>query len=444
MRCARDSANRVADRVDDRTVIVVGAGIAGLTAALGLRARGIRCAVMEAAREILPLGVGINVLPHGVRVLTELGLADALAEVAVETRAIEYRSRDGSLIHADPRGRFAGLPFPQYSVHRGNLHTVLYRALLERYGDDVLRAGARLLDWTQDADGVSARFEDRRRGGEFVLRGAALIGADGILSAVRAGMRPGEGAPRASGIDMYRGLSWARPMLDGRTMVIAGVHECKAVLYPVRAPRRDGMQLINWVAERGERFGEPHAYGDWNRPADPAAIAPMFDGFRLDFVDLPALVRAAEVCLAYPMVDRDPVDAWVDASVALMGDAAHPMYPIGANGSSQAILDAEAIAECIAAQPTDLPAALRAYQSRRLTQANAVVLANRDRGPEKLLQRADERIAAGAVPEGEALLDAAEIDAILQNYRRTAGFEREALAALAGRPRLWPQGAQRA
>lgn len=428
----------MAERPDDAPVLVVGAGIAGLTAALGLRARGIRCSVMEAAREIVPLGVGINVLPHGVRVLTELGLADALAEVAVETRAVEYRTRDGRLIHADPRGRHAGLPFPQYSVHRGNLHTILYRALLGRHGDDAVRAGARLLDWTQDAGGVTARFEDRRRGGEFVCRAAALVGADGILSAVRARMRPGEGAPRASGIDMYRGLTWARPMLDGRTMVIAGVHECKAVLYPVRAPRRDGLQLINWVAERGERFGEPRGYGDWNRPADPAAIAPMFDTFRLNFVDVPALVRAAEVCLAYPMVDRDPVDAWVDGRVALMGDAAHPMYPIGANGSSQAILDGEAIAECVAAQPADLPAALKAYQARRLAQANAVVLANRERGPEKLLQLADERLAAGVVPEGEPLLGADEIDAVTLGYRRTAGFEREALAALADRPRLWP------
>jgi 5-methylphenazine-1-carboxylate 1-monooxygenase len=431
----------VAERRDDAPVVIVGAGIAGLTAALGLWARGIRCSVMEAAREIVPLGVGINVLPHGVRVLTELGLADALAEVAVETRAIEYRTRDGRLIHADPRGRNAGLPFPQFSVHRGNLHTVLYRALLGRHGDAVVRAGARLLDWTQDDEGVTARFEDRRRGGEFELRAAALVGADGILSAVRARMCPGEGAPCASGIDMYRGLSWSRPMLDGRTMVIAGVHECKLVVYPVRAPRRDGQQLINWVAERGERFGESRAYGDWNRPADPAAIAPMFDAFRLDFVDVPALVRAAEVCLAYPMVDRDPVDRWVDGRVALMGDAAHPMYPIGANGSSQAILDGEAIAECIAAQPTELPAALRAYEARRLAKANAVVLANRARGPEKLLQLAEQRLAAGAVPDDAPLLDAVEIDAVTSGYRRTAGFEREELVALAGRPRLWPRDA---
>jgi 2-polyprenyl-6-methoxyphenol hydroxylase-like FAD-dependent oxidoreductase len=419
-------------------VLVVGGGIAGLATALGLRARGVECLVMESAREIVPLGVGINVLPHGVRVLTELGLADALAEVAVETRAIEYRARDGRLIHSDPRGRHAGMPFPQLSIHRGNLHTVLYRALLERHGPDAVRTGARLVGLERRGGFVHAVFEDRRRGGELRVDAEALIGADGILSAARALLRPGEGPPRGSGIVMYRGLTWAKPMLDGRTMVVAGVHERKAVLYPVRAPRRDGLQLLNWVAEIGERFGAAHAVGDWNRPVDRDAVATLFGDSRFDFADVPALIRAAEVCLSYPMVDRDPIDAWVDGRIALIGDAAHPMYPIGANGSSQAILDAEAIAECIAAHPRDLPRALLEFQSRRLAPANAVVLANRERGPEKLLELADERLAAGSVPDGEPLLDAATIDAVTLGYRRTAGFEREALEAMAARPRVWP------
>jgi 2-polyprenyl-6-methoxyphenol hydroxylase-like FAD-dependent oxidoreductase len=420
------------------TVLIVGGGIAGLATALGLHARGVDCVVMESAREIVPLGVGINLLPHGVRVLTELGLAEALADVAVETRAIEYRTRDGRLIHSDPRGRHAGLPFPQLSIHRGNLHAVLYRALLERRGSGAVRTGARLLGLERRGGFVHAVFEDRRSGGELRVDAEALIGADGIMSAVRAVLRPGEGPPRGSGIVMYRGLTWARPMLDGRTMVLAGVHERKAVLYPVRPPRRDGMQLLNWVAEVGERFGAAGAIGDWNRPVEREAAAALFGDCRFDFADVPALIRAAEVCLSYPMVDRDPVDAWVDGRIALIGDAAHPMYPIGANGSSQAILDAEAIAECIAARPGDLPGALLEYQSRRLAAANAVVLANRGRGPEKLLELAEARLAAGPVPDGEPLLDAATIDAVTLGYRRTAGFEREALEAMAARPRLWP------
>jgi 2-polyprenyl-6-methoxyphenol hydroxylase-like FAD-dependent oxidoreductase len=398
-------------------VLIVGAGIAGLATALGLRARGIDCLVTEAARELVPLGVGINVLPHGVRVLTELGIVDALADVAIETRAIEYRARDGRLVHSDPRGRHAGLPFPQLSIHRGNLQAALYRALLERHGADAVRTGARLIGLERRGDFVHAVFEDRRQGGTLRFDAEAVIGADGILSAVRALLRPGEGPPRGSGVLMYRGLTWAKPMLDGRTMVIAGVHERKAVLYPVRPPRRDGLQLLNWVAEIGERF----------------------EGMRFDFADVPALIRAAEVCLSYPMADRDPIDAWVDGRIALAGDAAHPMYPIGANGSSQALLDAEAIAECIAARPRALPEALLDYQARRLAAANAVVLANRERGPEKLLQLADARLAAGPVPEGEPLLDAATIDAVTLGYRRTAGFEREALEAMASRPRLWPR-----
>jgi 2-polyprenyl-6-methoxyphenol hydroxylase-like FAD-dependent oxidoreductase len=418
-------------------ILVVGGGIAGLATALGLRARGVPCVVAESAREIVPLGVGINLLPHGVRVLTELGLAEALAEVSIETRAIEYRSRDGRLIHSDPRGRHAGMAFPQLSIHRGNLHMVMYRALLERHGDDAIRPGLRLISLERRGGFVHACFEDRRHGGEVRLDVEGLIGADGVMSAVRAAMRPGEPPPRGSGIVMVRGLTWARPMLDGRTMVIAGVHEHKVVLYPVRPPRRDGLQLINWVAEHGERLGGDTAAGDWNRPVDREAVAARFARDRFDFADVPALIRSAEVCLVYPMVDRDPIDAWVDGRLALIGDAAHPMYPIGANGSSQALLDAEAIAECVAACPRDLPAAFAAFQARRLDAANAVVLANRARGPEKLLQLADERIAAGAVPEGGPILPAEAIDAVTLGYRRTAGFEREALAAMAARPRLW-------
>jgi len=433
--------------MSDSPILVAGGGIAGLATALCLRARGVPCTVLESAREIVPLGVGINLLPHGVRVLAELGLADALAQVGVETRAVEYRTRDGRLIHADPRGLAAGLPFPQYSVHRGNLHTVLYRALLERHGDDAVRAGARLLDFAADGDRVRVRVEDRRRGGEFELAAAALIGADGILSAVRARLRPGEGPPRGSGVVLYRGLTWARPMRDGRTMVVAGVHGHKAVLYPVRAPRpRDGLQLVNWVAEQAEQAEQPEqggaapAGGDWNAPVDRERVATLFADFRFDFADVPALIRGSEVCLAYPMVDRDPIDAWVAGRVALVGDAAHPMYPTGDNGSSQAILDAEAIAECIAGQPDDLPGALRTYQARRLAKANAVVLANRERGPERLLQLADERIAAGGPAGDEPLLAGDEIDAVTLGYRRTAGFERDDLRAMAGRPLLWPRG----
>lgn len=421
---------------DAAPVLIVGGGIAGLATALSLQARGVRCTVLEAAREIVPLGVGINLLPHGVRVLTELGLADALAQVAVATRAIEYRTLDGRLIHREPRGADAGMPFPQFSVHRGNLHAVLYRAVLERCGADAVRAGARFVDAVQDDQGVVAQFEDRRQGGMLTLRAEVLVAADGILSAVRARLRPDEGPPRPSGITMVRGLTWARPMLDARTMLVVGVHERKAVLYPVRAPRRDGLQLVNWVAEHGERFGDDSiGLGDWNRPTDRAAVLPLFEDFRYDFADVPALIRASEVCLSYPMVDRDPVDTWVVGRIALIGDAAHPMYPIGANGSSQAVLDAEAIAQCIAAQPRDLPAALQAFQAARLAPANAVVLANRERGPERLLQLARERLAQGPVPEGEPLLSREVVESVTQDYRRTAGFESEALKAMAGRPR---------
>ena len=412
-------------------ILIVGAGIAGLATALALQRRGIDCVVAEAAREIVPLGVGINLLPHGVRVLAGLDLLPALAEVSVELRALEFRTAAGRRIHRDPRGRHAGLPWPQLSIHRGNLQEVLYRSVRQRHGEAVVRCGLRLQTFESSTQGVTAVFEDRRQGGTLRLHTPLLIGADGVLSRVRSLLRPQEGPPRPSGIMMARGLTWAAPIGDGGTMVIQGTASHKAVLYPIRPPRADGKQLINWVLESAVPFGPQETGGlaDWNRPLDPQPVAALFEDLAAEDFDLPALVRVAERCLAYPMVDRDPIPTWVTDRVALMGDAAHPMYPIGANSASQALLDAAALAQAIAALPEDLPGALQAYQEQRLPQANAVVQANRAEGPEALLALAAQRLAQGPVAEGETLLPADTIAQILGDYQRIAGFAPEALGA---------------
>ncbi len=417
-----------------RPIVVVGGGIAGLATALALRALGVDCRVAESAREIVPLGVGLSVLPHGTRVLHRLGLADAIVPVAVEILRTEYRDEAGRLLHAEACGRAAGLPFPQWSLHRGNLHAVLVRALRERHGDDVLRAGARLLALAPQADHVRARFEDRRHGGDFDWEADAVIGADGILSAVRATLQPGEGEPRATGTVLVRGLTWGRPIGDGHTALVLGAPGRVVSVAPVRPPGRDGRQLLGWVAALDARAGGDAVAGDWNRAVDRARIAPRFEGLRCAGLDVSALIGDAEVCLSYPEVDRDPLCAWVDGRIALIGDAAHPVLPVGDNGASQALLDAEAIAECIAARPGEVPRALAEFQARRLAPANALVLANRARGPERLLQQARDRRAAAPASAGEALLPSESVDAVMGDYRRTAGFDREALEAMAA----WP------
>lgn len=421
-----------------RPIVVVGGGIAGLAAALALRALGVECRVAEAAREIVPLGVGLSVLPHGARVLHRLGLADAITPVAVEILRTEYRDDAGRLLHAEACGRAAGLPFPQWSLHRGNLYAVLVRVLRERHGESVLRAGARLLALTPQADRVRARFEDRRHGGDFEWEADAIVGADGILSSVRAALHPGEGSPRATGTVLVRGLTWGRPVGDGHTALVLGAPGRVVSVSPVRRPGRDGRQLIGWVAALDARAGGDAVVGDWNRAVDRARIAPRFEGLRCEGLDVAAMIGAAEVCLSYPEVDRDPLDAWVDGRIALIGDAAHPVLPVGDNGASQALLDAEAIAECIAARPGQVPRALAEFQARRLAPANALVLANRERGPERLLGLARDRLVAAPAAEGGSLLPREAVDAVMGGYRRTAGFEREALEAMAARPSWSP------
>jgi 2-polyprenyl-6-methoxyphenol hydroxylase-like FAD-dependent oxidoreductase len=401
-------------------IAIVGGGIGGLTLALSLHQVGISCRVVEAAAELKLLGVGINLLPHAMRELTELGLGAALERVAVATREVVFCNRFGQFIRREPRGRAAGDAWPQLSIHRADLHEVLTAAVRSLLGPDALVLGARCGGIEQDARGVTLRFDN----GESV-RAAAAIGCDGIHSAVRRILHPDEGPLSYQGINMWRGVTRAKPFLTGASMVVGGWLEGgKLVVYPVRnAIDGEGRQLINWVAE----IQSPrNVLQDWNLDGRLQDFLPAFADWRFDWLDCAALMRDADAILEYPMVDREPLPYWTQGRVTLLGDAAHPMYPRGSNGAGQAILDARTLAGCLKRE-RDVPAALKAYEAARLKPAYEVVLANRTSGPDALLHEVHRRTGDRPFAKIEDVISEAEMRAIAENYQRIAGFEREAL-----------------
>lgn len=407
-------------------VIIVGGGIGGLTLALSLEAAGIDCTVFESAPELRPLGVGINVLPHAVRELTDLGLGEVLLASGVATAELAYYSKHGRLIWSEPRGVGAGYRWPQVSIHRGTLHMLLLAAARERLGEHRIRLNHHLSGFAVDGDEVSATFTDRASGAVAgIASGSLLVGADGIHSAVRATFHPHEGAPRWSGNILWRGVTQAPPFLTGRSMIMAGYRELKFVCYPLGAPAADGRVMTNWIAERSFPRDMEWRREDWNRPAQIADVVKWFEDWRFDWLDVPAMIRAADYIYEFPMVDRDPLESWAFGRVTLLGDAAHPMYPIGSNGASQAILDARALTREILANG-ETPLAVAAYSDDRLPPTARIVLANRQNGPEQVMQIVEER-----APQGFARLDEVvtrqELEEVAARYKQIAGFDRDRL-----------------
>ncbi|AZO78280.1 MULTISPECIES: flavin-dependent oxidoreductase [unclassified Bosea (in: a-proteobacteria)] len=399
-------------------IAIAGAGIGGLTAALCLNEKGYEVRIFEAVETLQPLGVGINVMPHASGVLHGLGLGDALDEMAVRTRAIEYRTRFGHLIQSDPRSVEAGFDYPQYSIHRGELQFLLLDTVRTRLGRDAVVPGRALAGFTQDVSGVHARFADGT-----ASEADLLIGAEGFRSKVRQQLHPSEGPAHYEGTMMWRGASLQAPFGDGRTMFIAGDHDVKFVCYPISRAARDGNALINWVAEVHHDRPRAADEADWSREGDRDFIA-EFLGFRMPDIDIPALLKSTLKITQYPMIDRDPLPWWTQGRVTLLGDAAHPMYPMGANGASQAIIDSRALADSLAAQPG--PEGLLAYEALRRPVTTNVVLNNRKSGPERVLDIAAARI-KGPADRIEDLISPAELEEVAASYRQVAGFLKKAV-----------------
>jgi len=413
--------------------LVIGGGIGGLATGLFLHRHGIDCEVFEQSARIQELGVGINLLPHAVKELAGLGLLDELKRVGIETGQLTYANRFGQSVWSEPRGLAAGLDFPQFSIHRGKLQTVLHSALVER--TDNIHTGYRFADLAQDDHSVTATFETTTRNGTKSIEthsGDVLIGADGIHSTVRAKYYPDEGPAVWDGVTLWRGALERAPWQSGRDMQIAGTMNAKFIFYPISNDvATPGKQLVNWAVgiRRGDKNSPVPEREDWNRQGKRDELVALVKevGFDLGELDPVTIIEATDEIFEYPRCDRDPLDQWTFGRATLLGDAAHPMYPTGSNGASQAILDALALSNSLAAE-SDIPTALQAYEAERRPRTAKIVESNRRGGPEAVIDFVD-----GRAPDGFDNIDDVasreERQQIVQGYSKVAGFEKSQVNA---------------
>lgn len=399
-----------------------------MSLALSLRAAGLTdVTIHESAPETRELGVGINLFPHAVRELDELGLLTELEPLAATMTELVMYSRHGRRIHGERRGRAAGYRWPQLSIHRGRLLGVLYRTVLDRLGPEQVHHGHHLESVTNDGDVARARFVDRRSGDVLAEAEAdVVVGCDGVRSAVRAHVVPDAAPPTWNGIVAWRGVSPAEPFLTGRSTILVGHHARRVVAHPITTACAPGDPvLVNWVAEHRVGDGRAMPQLDWDRQVDVDELLELFGRFRLAALDLPALLRAAPSVYQYPVVEHRPLDRWTSGRVTLLGDAAHPRYPVGSNGASQAILDARALARHLALAGS-VDDALAAYEHERVAATSPTVLAHREVGAERCLEIVEER-----APDGferlEEVFAPGELERLADDVRASTGFAVHAL-----------------
>lgn len=408
--------------------MIAGGGIGGLALALTLHQIGVDCVVFEAVSEPRPLGVGINIQPNAVRELFELGFTAAdLDAIGVPAKEWALVGMNGQEIYAEPRGLLAGYDWPQYAMHRGEFHMALYRRFVALAGPDAIRPGCRAKSYVFNGDGsVTVTLETKA--GEIEEIGSLLIGADGIHSAIRAHMHPTQPPIHWGGAVMWRGTSLAKPIRTGSSFIGLGTHKHRMVIYPISAPDPEtGLALTNWIAE--VTYDDPSAHENvgWFRPVGIDDFIHHFSDWTYDWMDVPALIRGADIAFENPMIDRDPIPTWVDGPVALIGDAAHAMYPTGSNGASQAIMDARILGAKFLAHGAG-PKALAAFNAELCAPVSALILRNRGAGPFGLLNMVNERC-GGAFDDIETVIPAAERAEFMARYKAAAGFARDTLNA---------------
>ncbi len=402
------------------TILISGGGIGGLVTALTCHQIGVPFKVFEAVREIKPLGVGINLQPTAVRELWDLGFKDQLDEIGVRTRDYGMYSKHGLHIWTEPRGTWAGYKWPQYSVHRGALHMMLYDALVARAGSDCIETGWSGERFESCAD--VARLHLRNRDGDTRIEdGELIIGSDGIHSAIRAQMAPDEGPPKWAGSILWRGTTQAKPFKSGASMVMIGYDGLRFVSYPISRPDPEtGLATINWIVNLHRSSEEGYRAEDYSREANLDEFLPQFENFDLEWIDIPGLILGAAKVFEYPMVDRDPIAKWTVGRTTLLGDAAHAAYPVGSNGAGSAIMDARQLGAAFLKHGVTTEA-LEAYEAKMRPAATKVVLMNRTAGPDSILDVVEER-SGGVFDDINDVIPVAEMAAHAEKYKLVAGF----------------------
>jgi 2-polyprenyl-6-methoxyphenol hydroxylase-like FAD-dependent oxidoreductase len=410
-----------------RPVVIAGGGIGGLATALTLHQIGVPCLILESVREMRPLGVGINLQPNAVRELYELGITESeLDQVGVPTKEWALVGLNGNDVYSEPRGRLAGYHWPQYAVHRGCLQMLMYEKVIERIGPQSVQLGARVTGYRDTSDaGVTVEVV-HADGGRSDVPASLLIGADGIHSAVREQMHPGQPPIHWGGSMMWRGVTWARPIRTGASFVGLGTHKHRIVFYPIsHSDPKTGLAMINWIAEVTWDNADKKQLNGWFRQVQIDSFVHHFANWTWDWLDVPALIRGAEFAFENAMIDRHPVPNWVDRAVALLGDAAHAMYPTGSNGASQAIVDARVLG-AVMCESGATPEALAKYDARLCGPISKLILRNRGAGPFGLLNIVDERC-GGKFDNIDHVIAPAERSAFMASYQAAAGFAMETL-----------------
>ena len=422
----------------DKKVIIAGGGIGGLTLALTLHQIGVPFLVLETSRTMRPLGVGINIQPNAVRELFDLGLtSEILDTIGVSAKEWALVGLNGKEVYAEKRGLDAGYKWPQFAAHRGELLMLLYRTLIERAGAESVMLDARVDKYLKQPAGEVDVSVKRSDGSRFQISGSLLIGADGIHSAVRAQMHPDQPPIHWGGAIMWRGTVRTKPLRTESSFIGLGTHQHRMVIYPISKPEADGTVLTNWIAELTIDRSEGWFEDNWFKEVPIESFAHHFEGFRYDWLDVPSMLNESECGYMNPMIDRDPVATWIDGPVALMGDAAHAMYPTGSNGASQAIVDARVIGAAILTQGLT-PDALKSYDDQLCKKVSELVLRNRSAGPFGLLDILNDRC-GGVFENIEAVISLEERNEFMSKYKTAAGF---AIEALNEAPQTIPQNAK--